>query len=358
MGLVLVEPRLLRAEAARETVEGLVFHDADGDGLYGSSDEGIAGVLVSDGTNIVQTDGSGRFALELGNDRGIVFITTPSGWQMPRFYRHITPETSSLEFPLQPGPAPTEFTFIQVTDIHIMPQAVPAVEQFVEMADKLRPDFVISTGDLVMDVCYFTKQADTREEVDGAFDIYRGALAGLEAPLLEVIGNHDCACALSRSLPEYYKGEYQELYGPLWYSFDYGEWHFIVLDANAPQPPPNDWLTEEELAWLGRELAFQPQDRPILLFSHQPLFFCHNYEKLLKIVEGYNVEVALSGHEHATYTRVAGLTNIVTGALSGRWWGHDGIHWNGGNLDGSPQGFRVCRIEGEQFSSKYVSMRS
>ncbi|MFQ6090216.1 MAG: metallophosphoesterase family protein, partial [Candidatus Bipolaricaulia bacterium] len=203
---------------------------------------------------------------------------------------------------------------------------------------------------------YFTKLSDTLEEVGGAFDIYRGALAGLDVPLLEVIGNHDCASALPQELPEYYKGEYQKLYGPLWYSFDYGEWHFIVLDGNAPQPPPNNWLNEEELEWLGRDLAFQPQARPIILLSHQPLFFCRNYEKLLQIVEGYNIAVALSGHEHATYTRVAGLTNTVTGALSGRWWGDDGIHWNGHNTDGSPQGFRVCRIDGKRFSSEYVEM--
>jgi predicted MPP superfamily phosphohydrolase len=112
------------------------------------------------------------------------------------------------------------------------------------------------------------------------------------------------------------------------------------------------------LEWLKRDLAFQSHDRPIILFSHQPLFFCRNYERLFQIVEGYNVKAALSGHEHATYTRVAGLTNIVTGALSGRWWGDDGIHWNGHNTDGSPQGFRVCRIEGERFDSEYVAMKS
>lgn len=269
-------------------VEGIVFHDVDNDGLYGPPDEGIAGVLVSDGTNIAQTDGSGRFALELGKGRGIVSITTPSGWQTAQFYRHLRPEAGRLEFPLRPGPAPESFQFIQVTDIHITQQAVPAVEEFVARANGLRPDFVISTGDLVMDVCYFTELSDTLEEVEGAFEIYRGAMAGLEAPLLEVIGNHDCACALPQELPEYYKGEYQELYGPLWYSFDYGEWHFIVLDGNAPQPPTTSWLNEKELEWLGRDLAFQPQDRPIILLSHshQPLFFCRNYEKLLQIVEG------------------------------------------------------------------------
>ena len=356
-GTILLRPRFLWAEVAGGTVEGIVFHDRNEDGLYGGSDEGVAGVLVSDGTNVVQTDSFGQFVLELGNERGIIFITTPSGWQAERFYQHLGPEMGRLEFPLRSRPVPESFNFIQVTDIHITRQAVPAVEEFVARANELAPDFLISTGDLVMDVCYFTNLSDTLEEVDGVFDIYREAMAGLGSPLLEVIGNHDCACALPQELPEYYKGEYQKIFGPLWYSFDYGGWHFIVLDGNAPEPPPHNWLNEEELEWLRRDLSFQSRDRPILLFSHQPLFFCRNYEKLLRIVEGYNIMAALAGHEHATYTRLAGLTHIVTGALSGRWWADDGLHWNGHNTDGSPQGFRICQIEGERFSSEYLVMK-
>lgn len=340
-------------------VEGLIFHDVNANGVHDSGEEGLAGVLVSDGAKVVVTTADGSYRLSLGNDRGIIFITIPSGWWTDNFYRHLGSGVG-LDFPLYPIGAPQEFTFIQVTDIHITREAVEAVEEFVARVNQLDPQpvFVISTGDLVFDVCYYTNTADTLEEVEGAFDLYREAMSGLAQPLFNVIGNHDCACALPPHLPEYYKGAYQKLFGPLWYSFDYGRWHFVVLDGNAPQPLPTNWLSEEELEWLERDLTFQPEDRPIILFSHQPLFYCRNYKRLLEIVEGYNVKVALAGHEHATYAKERGILNIVTGALSGRWWADDGIHWNGHNTDGSPQGFRICWIDEEIFSSAYVAMKS
>ncbi|MCR4403723.1 MAG: metallophosphoesterase [Candidatus Acetothermia bacterium] len=347
---------------AEHIITGTVFHDANLNGVPDSGESGLEGVLVSDGKEIVATAADGSFSFALGAGSRIVFVSIPSGWWTDQFYRHIEEARfaatgTSLDFPLYPIPIAQEFTFIQVTDIHIIPQAKTAVEEFVARANGLGPDFVVSTGDLVFDVCYYTNLADTLEEVEAAFTLYREATSGLASPLFHAIGNHDCACALDPSLPEYYKGAYQKHFGPLWYSFDFGEWHFIVLDGNSPEPLPTNWLSEEELAWLGQDLALQPKDRPILLFSHQPLFLCRNYDKLLELVRGYNVKAALAGHEHATYTREAGITNIVTGALSGRWWGDDGVHWNGSNPDGSPQGFRLCRINGEEFSSEYLSMK-
>lgn len=342
------------------SVSGLVFHDANGNGLYDPGEPGLAGVPVSDGVSLVLTAADGSYRLSLKENQRPVFITIPSGWWTEQFYRHVEEARlpgGSLDFPLYPIPIAQEFAFIQVTDIHIIPQAKTAVEEFVARANGLGPAFVVSTGDLVFDICYYTKTADTLEEVESAFNLYREAMSGLTSPLFNVIGNHDCACALDPRLPGYYKGAYQRYFGPLWYSFDFGEWHFIVLDGNSPEPLPTSWLAEEELTWLGQDLALQPRDRPILIFSHQPLFLCRNYERLLELVRGYNVKAAVAGHEHATYTREAGITNIVTGALSGRWWGDDGVHWNGFNPDGSPQGFRLFRINGGEFSSEHMAMR-
>lgn len=350
-----------RGAGTEWVVEGYVFHDADADGTYGQGERGLAGVPVSNGRDVVATAPDGSYQLSLGNDRRIIFITTPSGWWTGSFYRHLQPETGQeVNFPLYPVAEPEEFAFVQVSDIHIIPQAVEAVEEFVTRVnyrDPL-PAFVISTGDLVFDVCYLTKQADTLDEVEAAFGLYQEAISGLTPPLFNVIGNHDCACALPADLPEYYKGAYQKFFGPLWYSFDFGGWHFVILDGNSPEPLPRNWLTDEELEWLQWDLKFQPRDRPIVLLSHQPLFYCRNYDKLLNIVKGYDIKVALSGHEHATYTREAGIINLVTGALSGRWWGDDGVHWNGRNTDGSPQGFRLCQVNGAEFSSEYVKMES
>ena len=42
--------------------------------------KGIAGVVVSDGLNTVQTDAKGRFKMDTDQDSRFVFISTPSGY--------------------------------------------------------------------------------------------------------------------------------------------------------------------------------------------------------------------------------------------------------------------------------------
>ena len=130
----------------------------------------------------------------------------------------------------------------------------------------------------------------------------------------------------------------------------------MVLDGNSLKPPPWDFLSEEELAWLEQDLSFQPQGRPIVLFSHEPLFMCQNYRRLLSILKGRNVKAALAGHWHVTWEKEVGILNIITGALSGRWWRDDGVHWHGSNIDGSPQGYRIFLVDGDDFSTEYVPM--
>lgn len=334
---------------------GVVFHDENRNGIRDPGEEGIPGVPVSDGMTVVATGPDGSYHLPLGEESEIVFVTIPSGWWTEAFWRRLD-SAMAADFALYRIPAPESFAFVQVTDIHIRPEVAGAVREFVARVNSLdpQPAFVVATGDIVSNVC--TKAFATLEKVEEAFLLYREAMAGLAVPLLNVIGDNDCACGLPPDSSWYYKGAYQALFGPLWYSFDYGGWHFVVLDGNSCKPPPWDSLSEEELAWLEQDLAFQPQGRPIVLFSHEPLFMCQNYRRLLSILKGRNVKAALAGHWHVTWEKEIGILNIITGALSGRWWRDDGVHWHGSNIDRSPQGYRIFLVDGDDFSTEYVPM--
>jgi 3',5'-cyclic AMP phosphodiesterase CpdA len=57
--------------------------------------------------------------------------------------------------------------------------------------------------------------------------------------------------------------------GPLYYTFDHRGIHFIVLD-NTSDPAPI--LGAGQLDWLKSDLAKQPKDAPIVVFTHRPLF--------------------------------------------------------------------------------------
>ena len=67
----------------------------------------VAGVVVSDGLNIVVTDAKGRFEMDTDQDSRFVFVSTPSGYISSTlkgetlFYKEIRNKTKSYDFVLQ-----------------------------------------------------------------------------------------------------------------------------------------------------------------------------------------------------------------------------------------------------------------
>ena len=128
--------------------QGLVFHDRNRNGLLDPGEEGLAGIPVSDGREAVLSDEHGGFYFseELF---GPVFVSPPSGWWTDRLW---LPPGDELSYGLYEIPQPEEFRFLQVTDIHLIPEAVDNLRQFVAAVNALPepPAFVVATGDLIM----------------------------------------------------------------------------------------------------------------------------------------------------------------------------------------------------------------
>ena len=61
---------------------GTVFNDANGNGQRDPDEKGLAGVGVSNGEAIVETDADGRWQLPVTDDT-ILFVLKPSGWMTP-----------------------------------------------------------------------------------------------------------------------------------------------------------------------------------------------------------------------------------------------------------------------------------
>ncbi|MGC1127917.1 metallophosphoesterase N-terminal domain-containing protein, partial [Pantoea agglomerans] len=59
-----------------------VFEDANKNSKKESKEKGVAGVSVSNGVNVVQTDSKGYYELPVGNDN-ILFVIKPKGYQVP-----------------------------------------------------------------------------------------------------------------------------------------------------------------------------------------------------------------------------------------------------------------------------------
>ena len=360
---------LLAAEASASPVGGLCTGTITDKG----TGRPISGVLVSDGARIVRTARDGRYALKVApHIRPIVYVTVPDGyrlnpdafWQPAKF----NAGKAAADFSLTPRERVRKFMFVQVADTHHFKttHSPQDIASFIKAAHGLKPapEFVIATGDLPMGVDGVEKLGFHRLDkclsmYDGFVDVFKP----LKLPMLKVIGNHDCAICLPKHLPEHHKGLYRRYFGPLNYSFDYGDIHFVALDANIDAGPiikPGRWIGPYEvidktaLAWLARDLAFQPKGKPIVLFTHQPPQGQKNFDRLVEILRPHNFRAAFAGHWHTNNTLQsrthAGLGPfIVTGALYGSWSGRP-------CQDGTWRGYRVIAIDGQDVRSCYAAI--
>src|ERR1039457_6405976 len=98
--VVLLAPEASRAQ--RGEISGVVFIDANGNGVRDSGERGVANVAVSNQDAVVVTDASGRYRLPRGPN-GVVFVSVPEGYRAAgSFWRRVSDTTATGDFPLSP----------------------------------------------------------------------------------------------------------------------------------------------------------------------------------------------------------------------------------------------------------------
>jgi 3',5'-cyclic AMP phosphodiesterase CpdA len=157
-----------------------------------------------------------------------------------------------------------DFYFVQLSDAHwgfngpavnpdargTLPKAVAAVN-----ALPIEPDFVFFTGDLT----HTTDDPIERRKRMGEF---KEIASGLKNKNVRFIpGEHDASLDHGKA--------WMEFFGETHYSFDHKGVHFVAVD-NVSDPAAR--IGDEQLAWLAADLARQPRDARIVVFTHRPLF--------------------------------------------------------------------------------------
>lgn len=239
-----------------------------------------------------------------------------------------------------------------ITDVHILDQPnaeslfAQVLREINNMDDK--PDFIINTGDTVMD-----ENKQTRETVAARWQAWhRVAKKENKLPMYSALGNHDVWYGPDEKLDTEYRKD--KLYGKAWamqelampsryYSFSKNGWHFIALDSiNGTE---GYQLDQEQVQWLHDELKKVDASTPVCVFSHVPILSMgallyatkrkplkevsfpsadmHNDHHMIKdiFLKHKNVKLCLSGHVHyVDGIEYLGVKYLCNGAVSGNWW--------------------------------------
>lgn len=354
--LVLVDPLTPDVSSAADpttaTVTGVVFSDDNRNGSQDAEEEGIENVTVSDGATLTQTDGSGRYSITTDVARRVtdlVFVSQPAGYTVgkdaystARFYRDLGQladgATETADFALVPDPKSraNSFTFANIADPHANPgnplrSAAAWKEQVAEInSTSQNLGFVQVSGDL------------TDRATDAEFENYRAGTSASRVPVWPAVGNH-----------EYFYGgaatyqaridNYRRYVGPEWYSFDYGNRHFVVLENNGQAP------FDEQFNWLRQDLAANARGKKVVVLTHQPMNVPFGspsqYDQYGDLLEQYQTELVLVGHEHSNdpdndAAWVEGAKHVQTNSSSY-------------TIDHSPRGFRYIQMQGEDFANPF-----
>lgn len=263
--------------AIRLEITGVVFVDQNANGLRDPGEPGLGNALVSDQNGVVTTGGDGSFRLDLPGERGIVYVSLPTGYRaVGEFWRAVDSTSTGrpLFFPLAPVPESPDFVFIHASDTHISPASLGRTRRLRALADSINPAFVLITGDLIRDALRVPEP-----EATGYYQLFRQEMALFRMPVWTVPGNHELFgierhhSLVSSSHPLYGRGMYRYYRGPDYYSFSYGGVHFVGLNTvDADDLWYYGHVDSTQAEWLSRDLAAVPADMPVVSFNHIPFF--------------------------------------------------------------------------------------
>jgi 3',5'-cyclic AMP phosphodiesterase CpdA len=255
-----------------------------------------------------------------------------------------------------------DFSFIHITDFHVgdlrgFTESIwktigwKSIKRCIHEINLLKPDFVIISGDLVYGQLYpfeYSKEYKNCYEMIQMFDV----------PTYLCPGNHD---GYRRPREDGLKF-WTEYFGPHYYSFDYGDYHFQAINSyDLPASRrlcisfiPLNWggsIQDEQLQWIEKDLNENSGELNFMFMHHNPLWdttkeslvgrHYKNREQLISIINQNNIDMVLAGHVHFdNVTKVNDTIFITTTTPESGIDAEDG-YW----------GYRLIEIDDGEISS-------
>jgi 3',5'-cyclic AMP phosphodiesterase CpdA len=219
------------------------------------------------------------------------------------------------------------FFFIQLSDPQLgmfstnrnFVQETANFEFVVANINRLRPAFVVITGDLVNkpgDAAQIEEYHRIKKQIDATIPVY------------DMAGNHDVE---NVPTPETINS-FTNKFGPDHYAFQYRDFRGIVLDSSVIHSPQktSDQLKDQE-TWLRAELskAREEKAKHLVVFQHHPWFLkaadepdqyfnipLQRRTQYLNLFRESGVRYLVSGHYHRNaVAKGEGIEAITTGPV-------------------------------------------
>ncbi|WP_321995529.1 calcineurin-like phosphoesterase family protein [Draconibacterium orientale] len=318
----------------------------------------IKGVVVSDGYTCVITDEDGVYQMKKNEDAEFVYYSTPASCKVEtessqntvaKFYKSLG-ANSRYDFFLQKLDAPeSDFTVVGIGDPQ--PSSTANLNRFRNetVADLKNyfdgwsePVYSLVLGDIVSDKPVLLGQM-------------KALLGTIGMPSFVAIGNHDKVAESNTSLPRN-SDEFESVFGPVNYSFNRGDVHFVCLDnvVFSSSSKYSGGFSDEQIDWLKEDLSYVSKDKMLIVYYHIPVrgtSGIQNRSAFLEALEGYAEVHLFSGHTHynENYKHSSPLSAYehVHAAACGAWW-KSTI-----NGDGTPNGYAVYRVSGASLKNWY-----
>jgi 3',5'-cyclic AMP phosphodiesterase CpdA len=254
------------------------------------------------------------------------------------------------------APASPPFFFLQFSDPQFgmytkdqgFAQETVNFEMAVATANRLKPAFVVVTGDLV------NKAGDAAQIAE-----YKRITAKLDKaiPLYNVAGNHDVE---NEPTPESVAA-YRKAFGPDHYTFRSGSLVGVVLNSSlihSPDKAPE--LAEAQKTWVLAELTRLKASgaKHLVIFQHHPWFLKADDEPdeyfniplarrstYLDLFKQAGVRALISGHYHRNAIAKAGSIDMITTGPVGKPLG-----------DNPQSGMRVVIVRDDGISHRFYAL--
>lgn len=329
--------------SSRITVSGVVYNDANGNGLRDNAEEAIVGIPVSNGDTIVLTKADGSYSIDISEGMSVFPIVpadkTVSGGRLGNAaFRYVDytvqakkrRRTETVDFALKPKAVHDNFLINAIGDIQ-----VSDYQELDYLSRTLWPELMrgqasetnIFLGDLVNN--NLSLYGDLRDMIQA-----------LPQQSWTLPGNHDrdVDSVITRQ-----NRTYDKYFGADCFAFNEGRAHFIILN-NVYGKGSRGYegrISERQLRFVANDLRMVGKDRLVIVCAHVPLEYTKNKDSLISLLGGYDHALVISGHLHRVarfFHRSGGnvIPELGAGAACGFWWVGE-KDW-----DGVPSALQQC----------------